>query len=180
MIVAHELGHIKEGHLKHLWFLLPGLFVPFLGSALSRAREYTCDRYGMAGAGQKEGAMRGLTILAAGAKRGPQVNVTALARQVEDLDSGWLTLGTWLATHPPLSARLIALEEALKPAGYTGSRGMVRALGIVGTVYVLPTLIMILAFSLLSALNLAKQRERALNLPDAPMLDAAPDRGSDE
>ena len=175
MIVAHELGHIKEGHLKYLWFLLPGLFVPFLGSALSRAREYTCDRYGLAGAGQKEGAMRGLTILAAGAKRGPQVNLQAMARQVEDLNSGWLTLGTWLATHPPLSARMIALEESLKPAGYDGSRGLVRALGIVGAVYVLPTLAMIIVYTFIIMASLNRQRESGLEFPSAPSYDSAPE-----
>ncbi|HEX5036734.1 MAG TPA: M48 family metallopeptidase [bacterium] len=175
MIVAHELGHIKEGHLKYLWFLLPGLFVPFLGSALSRAREYTCDRYGLAGAGRTEGAMRGLTILAAGAKRGPQVNLQAMARQVEDLNSGWLTLGTWLATHPPLAARMIALEETLKPAGYDGSRGLIRALGIVGAVYVLPTLAMIIVYTFVVMAALNKQRERNFDFPSAPAYDSAPE-----
>ncbi|HKQ97543.1 MAG TPA: M48 family metallopeptidase, partial [Candidatus Polarisedimenticolia bacterium] len=47
-IVAHELGHLKAGHLTGRWFLMPGLLVPFLGSAWSRACEYTCDRYGKA------------------------------------------------------------------------------------------------------------------------------------
>jgi Zn-dependent protease with chaperone function len=169
MIIAHELGHIKEGHLDWHWFLLPGLLVPFLGTALSRAREYTCDRYGLAGAGQKEDALRGLAILAAGAERGPKVNLKAMASQMEDLNAGWLTLGSWLATHPPLSARVIALEDSLKPAGYNGQRGMLRALGIIGAVYVTPTLIMIVAFSFLSAMNLAKQRESALSVPDALM-----------
>jgi Zn-dependent protease with chaperone function len=48
MIIGHELGHIRAGHLRWQWFLAPGLFLPFLGSAYSQAREYTCDRYGMA------------------------------------------------------------------------------------------------------------------------------------
>ncbi len=46
MIIAHELAHLKEGHLRWHGFLIPGYMVPFLGTALSRAREYTCDRYG--------------------------------------------------------------------------------------------------------------------------------------
>ena len=52
MIIAHELGHLHAGHLRWTWFLLPGSMVPFLGTALSRAREYTCDRYGAAGLGE--------------------------------------------------------------------------------------------------------------------------------
>lgn len=165
MIVAHELGHLKEGHLKHLWFLLPGMLVPFLGSALSRAREYTCDRYGLAGAGQKEGAMRGLAILAAGAKRGPSVNLKAMARQVEDLNTGWLTIGTWLASHPPLAERMIALEESLKPVGYTGSRGTYRALGLVGAVYILPTILMIVAMMFFGQWAESQKMKRFENVP---------------
>jgi Zn-dependent protease with chaperone function len=167
MIVAHELGHIKEGHLNWHWFFLPGFFVPFLGAALSRAREYTCDRYGLAGAGRKEGAMRGLAILAVGAEKAKKVNLKAMARQVEDLDTGWMTLGTWLASHPPLAARLIALEEVLKPEGYTGSRGMVRALGIVGAVYILPVVLMLLVISVLGSLGLLKDRTTTLEGPAA-------------
>lgn len=95
--------------------------------------------------------MLGLSILAAGAQRGPKVNLTAMARQVEDLDAGWLTIGTWLASHPPLSARMIALEEVLKPAGYTGQRGMLRALGLIGAVYVLPMFLGVLAMMFIAS-----------------------------
>ena len=48
MIIGHELGHIRGGHLKFAWLLAPGRFVPFLGGAWSRARELTCDRFGAA------------------------------------------------------------------------------------------------------------------------------------
>src|SRR5690606_13661244 len=53
MIIAHELGHVHAGHLRWMWYLAPSHFIPFLGSALSRAREFTCDRYGLAGAGSR-------------------------------------------------------------------------------------------------------------------------------
>src|SRR5919201_817849 len=85
MIIGHELGHIRAGHLRGRWLLLPASVVPFLGSALSRAREYTCDRYGCAAAGDRDGALVGLAILSAGGKYGPLVNRAALARQRGDL-----------------------------------------------------------------------------------------------
>src|SRR5688500_18719366 len=113
MIIAHELGHIQAGHLAWHWVLLPSALVPFLGTALSRAREYTCDRFGLAGAGDKDGALVGLSILAAGAKFGPKVNRVALVAQRASLNNGWMTLGEWLSTHPPLSKRLAALEPGL-------------------------------------------------------------------
>src|SRR5512140_3267375 len=84
MIIAHELGHIRAGHTRLRWLVVPASFVPFLGSALSQAREYTCDRYGLAGAGDKAGALLGLTILAAGGTHAPRVNQQALALQRED------------------------------------------------------------------------------------------------
>ena len=113
MIIAHELGHIKAGHLVWHWVLLPSALVPFLGTALSRAREYTCDRFGLAGAGDRNGALLGLSILAAGAEYGPKVNREALVAQRAALNTGWMTLGEWLSTHPPLSKRLAVLEPSL-------------------------------------------------------------------
>ena len=132
MIIAHELGHIKAGHTQVRWLIAPASLVPFLGTALSRAREYTCDRYGLAGAGDKSGALLGLTVLSAGGRHAPQVNQQALAHQREDLNTGWLTIGEWLGTHPPLSKRLAALEPALLSGLRPSWTGRLRALAIVG------------------------------------------------
>ena len=132
MIIAHELGHIRAGHLRFRWLIAPASLMPFLGTALSQAREYTCDRYGLVGAGERGGALMGLTILAAGGRHAARVNQQELARQREDLNTGWLTIGEWLSTHPPLARRLAALEPALvadRPRLYAGR---VRALVIVG------------------------------------------------
>jgi Zn-dependent protease with chaperone function len=128
MIIAHELGHIKSGHLRWHWFLLPAGIVPFLLTALSRAREYTCDRYGLAGAGSAEGAGLGLAILAAGAKHGPSVNRQELVRQRADVErSGLMTIGEWLGTHPPLSKRLAAIDPSLGAGVRVSRQGAVRA-----------------------------------------------------
>nr|WP_276514433.1 M48 family metallopeptidase [Exiguobacterium alkaliphilum] len=43
-IIAHELAHIRRNHVQKQWLVLLGNIVPFLGSAYSRACEYTCDR----------------------------------------------------------------------------------------------------------------------------------------
>jgi Zn-dependent protease with chaperone function len=115
MIIGHELGHIRAGHLRARWLLMPASVVPFLGSALSRAREYTCDRYGCAAAGDRDGALVGLTILAAGGRYGPMVNRTLLMEQRRDLRSAWMLVGEWLGSHPPLSKRVWALAPDLVP-----------------------------------------------------------------
>ena len=116
MIIGHELGHIRAGHLRFHWILLPAAFVPFLGAALSRAREYTCDRYGRAAAGDEDAALLGLTILAAGGKYAPLVDRRALAEQHATLSEGWMLVGQWMASHPPTSKRLIALKPDILEA----------------------------------------------------------------
>ncbi|MFI5007264.1 MAG: M48 family metalloprotease [Solirubrobacterales bacterium] len=113
MVIGHELGHIKAGHLQWSWLLFPGMLVPFLGTTYSRAREYTCDRYGAALCGDPKGALLGLAILAAGGAHGPRVNLAAFTRQREQLDTGFMTLAKWLGTHPPLCDRVAALEPSL-------------------------------------------------------------------
>lgn len=132
MIIAHELGHVHAGHLRWRWLLLPALLVPFLGAALSRAREFTCDRYGLAGAGDRDGAVLGLTILAAGGTYGPRVDRRALVRQRADIDTGWMTLGEWFASHPPLVKRIAMIDPSLRERGDDSRRGALRALLILG------------------------------------------------
>jgi Zn-dependent protease with chaperone function len=128
MIIGHEIGHIKAGHLDAFWFLLPGLWMPFLGGAYSRAREYTCDRYGFALAGDPAGALKGLTILSAGKNYGARVNVSALVKQRESLNTGLMTLGKWFMSHPPLCDRIAALDRTLAAAMADPNRGRNRAL----------------------------------------------------
>jgi Zn-dependent protease with chaperone function len=128
MIIGHEIGHIKQGHVDALWFLLPGLWVPFLGAAYSRAREYTCDRYGYALAGDQAGALKGLAILAAGKNYGRRVNYPALVKQRTTLDTGLMTLGIWFMSHPPMCDRVAALDKTLAMEVPRSNRGVVRAL----------------------------------------------------
>jgi len=113
MIIAHELGHLKAGHLDLRWLLAPAYLLPWPGRALSRVREYTCDRYGLAGAADTDGALKGLTILAAGGKLGPYVNREAMVRQTESLNTGMMAIAEWYMSHPPLAKRLAALDAGL-------------------------------------------------------------------
>ncbi|HEX6060399.1 MAG TPA: M48 family metallopeptidase [Gemmatimonadaceae bacterium] len=140
MIIAHELGHIHAGHLDWRMLTLPASLIPFLGHALSRAREYTCDRYGLAGAGSADGATRGLAILAAGAVHGPKLNRAALVRQRADINTGWMTLGSWLSTHPPLAKRMAQLDPSLAGGAKLPPTGALRAVGILASLWLLPVI----------------------------------------
>jgi Zn-dependent protease with chaperone function len=137
MVVGHELGHLRAGHLGWMWLILPGMFVPFLGAAYSRARERTCDRYGAALCGDARGAAVGLAILAAGGKRGPEVNSSAFVRQSEDLDTGWMTIARWLSGYPPLCERVALLDPAVT-SPVASARGPARALGILAVITMVP------------------------------------------
>jgi len=47
-ILGHEMGHIRLHHVS-LWYQISVAYsepIPLLGPALSRLREYSCDRYG--------------------------------------------------------------------------------------------------------------------------------------
>ncbi len=140
MIIGHELGHIAAGHLSWSWFLVPGMAIPFLGSAYSRAREYTCDRYGAALTHDKSGTLHGLAILAAGGTYAKKVNLQSLVEQKRDMNTGWMTLGKWLMSHPPLCDRLAALEPSLARQVPSMSRGPVRALLILALAIALPVI----------------------------------------
>ncbi len=141
MIIGHELGHIKCGHLRWMWFLIPGMFVPLLGSAYSRAREFTCDRCGIAVAEDDQRALRGLAILAAGGKEGPKVNLEALTRQRADLNTGWMTLGKWLMSHPPLCERVAQLQPSLVTGRVRQSSGVARAILILAVILLAPAIV---------------------------------------
>ncbi len=140
MIIAHELAHHRCGHLRWNWLLAPGLLVPFLGSGYSRACEYTCDRFGTAACGDVDAALFGLSLLSAGPKHAPGVNLQALVRQREGLDTGWMTIGKWLMSHPPMCDRVAALQPQLLGGAAPLSRGPIRALSILALVFLLPML----------------------------------------
>ncbi len=163
MIIGHELGHIKAGHLQWLWFIFPGLLFPFLGSAYSQAREYTCDRYGAALCGDPSGALQGLTILAAGGNKGPLVNLNAFVNQRRDLNTGLMTLGKWLATHPPLCDRIAALKPSLISGPKSLSRGKLCAFSMIGALFIIPIALSLTALkAVLPSIQKAIQESSAM------------------
>ncbi|HLL60375.1 MAG TPA: M48 family metallopeptidase [Candidatus Nitrosocosmicus sp.] len=111
-VMAHELGHHALGHTHpYNILLIPGLLIPFLGTALSRAREYSADRIMSLVIKDKAICQRSLMKLAAGAVLGRTANIVAFTDQAYE-ESGFFT---WVAeisaSHPHLSKRVYALEE---------------------------------------------------------------------
>jgi Zn-dependent protease with chaperone function len=114
-IVAHELGHIKAGHVTLLYNLaiFPVAFVPFLKdilwTALSRAREYTADRIGinLAPSGKK-----GLIVLSAGEHLYKNVNFEEYLETARTSEGFWIWTTNLLSTHPALVRRVKAVNES--------------------------------------------------------------------
>ena len=109
-VLAHELGHIKCGHVS-AWRLAlqPIARLLFIGKSLTRAQEYTADRVG--GYYAPEGAL-GLVSLFAGKHMGEQVDLDAYFESVADHEDGfWLKLANFYADHPVGFRRLPALRR---------------------------------------------------------------------
>ena len=106
-VVGHELGHVRRKHMTRRALLYPAMMVPFLGSAYSRACEYTCDRFG--NALEPEGGIDGLLVLAAGRDLYKQVNSAEFAKQRETERGFFVRFSEILSTHPNLPKRVAAL-----------------------------------------------------------------------
>lgn len=111
-ILTHELAHIKRNHVRFSWLIDGNVFIPPLALALSRAREYTCDRY--AAYHCPNGIVDGLTLLAAGKRLYKQVNRDEYLNQMNRDKSFWIWLAEMLSTHPCLPHRI---REALAIRG---------------------------------------------------------------
>ncbi len=111
-VLAHELAHLKRGHLARRWVLYPSMLVPFLGAAYSRACEYTCDRY--AAHFRPDGAADGLRVMAAGKRLYSVLDVDELRDQADDAEDFWTWFAEALSTHPYLPKRMAALPDAAR------------------------------------------------------------------
>jgi Zn-dependent protease with chaperone function/Tfp pilus assembly major pilin PilA len=116
--IGHELGHLRRHHLTWSKILAPALFLPLIGAAYSRAREYTCDRHGLAVCENPEDAQYGLVALAAGKQRWKTVNLEDFGASAAPRPGFWMSLHELVGDYPWLNKRqawLRALSESRKP-----------------------------------------------------------------
>lgn len=103
---GHELGHVKRNHLNWGVVLWPASILPLLGTAYSRAREYTCDLHGLACCANQKDAIFALGLLAAGSKRWKSLNVAAYASQSQETGGFWMSFHELISTYPWLCKRV--------------------------------------------------------------------------
>lgn len=109
--IGHELGHISQKHLAHHWWIGIVMLTPLLGSAYSRAREYTCDQYGLACCHNPASAMHALAVLAAGGKRWKTMNMNAYIAQSEQSGGFWMSLNELTGDYPWLCKRIARVQR---------------------------------------------------------------------
>ncbi|MFC5939778.1 M48 family metallopeptidase [Corynebacterium choanae] len=110
-VLAHELGHIKCGHVN-LWrnIIRPVTTVLRLSPSVTRAQEYTADRCALYYAPERAEQM---IYLFAGKYRGAQVDLDEYFRSVADHgESIWMKLANFLADHAVGFRRMAAIRQA--------------------------------------------------------------------
>ncbi|WP_214779388.1 M48 family metallopeptidase [Exiguobacterium sp. s22] len=125
-VIAHELAHIRRNHVQKQWVVLLGSIIPFLGSAYSRACEYTCDRMAAHYLQDFGAAKRALTVLAIGGPLAKEVNEFDYLYEASRENGFIAKFSELLSTHPTLPKRIAAIathagEEnvpVFKPAEY--------------------------------------------------------------
>lgn len=103
--IGHELGHIKRGHLNWTTFLLPVAWLPLIGPAYSRAREYTCDLHGAACCDSREDAIFAIGALAAGGHAWKRMNYSHYMQQANETSGFWMSFHELTGAYPWLTKR---------------------------------------------------------------------------
>ena len=109
--IGHELGHIKRKHLQWGPFLWPTSYWPLIGAAYSRAREYTCDQFGLACCENSEAALKGLIALSAGEKLWTAVDIPAYLKQAEESSGFWMSFHELVSDYPWLVKRAARIHN---------------------------------------------------------------------
>lgn len=108
--VGHEIGHLKQKHLLWGSVLAPAAILPIIGTAYSRAKEYTCDRHGLAVCAEPASAQLGLAAIAAGARRWRSMNQEMYVSQTRHASGFWMSLHELISDYPWLTKRIAAMR----------------------------------------------------------------------
>ncbi|WP_318488845.1 M48 family metallopeptidase [Photobacterium leiognathi] len=113
-VIAHELAHHAAGHVNFWINLLmkPAMFVPFLGSAYSRACELTCDRIAAEIVNDKQASLNALIALASGSKELlAATNNDSFVQQELSVPAVFGFLQEITSSHPRMTKRVIAINN---------------------------------------------------------------------
>jgi Zn-dependent protease with chaperone function len=117
-VIGHEIGHHAAGHLNP-WIntlKLPASMVPFLSSAYSRSREYTCDNIGAYLSQDTAASCSALQMLGCGCRRLNQtMSCDAFIAQEAKVPAIFGFINEIFRSHPRLTRRVRALAANSVP-----------------------------------------------------------------
>ncbi len=105
-LLGHEIGHIQEKHILKQIFVLPGLLLPLIGNAYSRAREATCDRYGAYASTNIDNAIDAMMIFAGGKGHISEYDKEAFSKQHSENRGFFVSWHELISGYPTLSQRV--------------------------------------------------------------------------
>jgi Zn-dependent protease with chaperone function/Tfp pilus assembly major pilin PilA len=176
--IGHEIGHIKRRHLKWGKVLLPAMALPLIGPAYSRAREYTCDRHGLAACESPANAEHGLATLAAGPRSWRNLNRVAFAGQSQHTDGFWMSFHELVGDYPWLAKRMGAVralaagQEVQHPRRHFGAMLLALFVPRIGVAGVAGPIITVAMIGVLAAIAIPAYQDYTLKSKLAPALAA--------
>jgi Zn-dependent protease with chaperone function len=113
-LLGHEIGHVRSKHILKNLVLLPGLFLPLIGSAYNRACESSCDRHGAFASQDEAASVRAMMILSGGKEVGRNLLAEAFSNQHHASRGFFVSLHELLSSYPTLSKRVSDLLDLQK------------------------------------------------------------------
>ncbi|WP_377106939.1 M48 family metallopeptidase [Propionicimonas sp. T2.31MG-18] len=112
-IIAHELGHVKLGHINIRRIILrSAVQLLYLSNTFTRAQEYSADRIAAALLVPEVSAARSLSILYAGKRNYQSMDLAQYANlDLHHINGFWVAVVNFLANHPVGRRRLAAANQ---------------------------------------------------------------------
>jgi Zn-dependent protease with chaperone function len=113
-IIAHEVGHVAANHVTYWYTFISSFifYIPFVGSALSRAKEYTADNHGFA---VVPDGIQGIVLLSGGKYLYPEIDDQQFVERAKTDKGVFVWFVNALSSHPIITKRLAALHDRSRP-----------------------------------------------------------------
>lgn len=116
--IGHELGHIRRNHIGKAPLLVFATWLPLVGSAYSRACEYTCDLHGLRCCNNLRSATNAIAVLAAGVEQWKYINVDQYIHQTKESSGFWMSLHELNSSYPWLTKRMARVQAKAQGTEY--------------------------------------------------------------
>ncbi|MEA3189299.1 MAG: hypothetical protein QOD99_3129 [Chthoniobacter sp.] len=110
-LLGHEIGHVRSRHIFKHMLVIPGMFLPLLGSAYARACESSCDRHGALASGDADASVRAMLVLSGGRNAGRSLTPEAFSAQHYAARGFFVSLHELFSGYPTQSKRVADLLD---------------------------------------------------------------------